>query len=246
MLSGIGVFCYGNREKGVLMDILAVFLSVSLMGFTCSAGCSSATTPFILGSLLGEGKDIKESRKAIIFFSLGKIIAYSLFGLLSAIFGSVVLSFIEESYPNITIWIVRVFTALFGVWLIYQALNGLLSKKEAQSSCSSCPSKCNSKKLPKFAEYKQFWVYIAVGALYAAIPCAPLVTSLTFASTMTPVLGMLLLTVFSVVNSILPVIIYATLVGMANKEFTKKTPKMLNYIKIVGGIVLLYITVAKV
>ncbi len=228
------------------MDILAIFLNVSIMGFTCSAGCSSATTPFILGSLLGEGRDIKESRKAIIFFSLGKIVAYSIFGLLSAIFGSVILSFIEESYPNITIWIVRVITALFGAWIIYQAINGLVSKKESCSSCSTCPTKCSSNKRPKLTEYKQFWVYIGVGALYAAIPCAPLVTSLTFASTMTPVVGMLLLTVFSVVNSILPVIIYATLVGIANKEFNKITPKMLNYIKIVGGVILLYTTVVKV
>ncbi len=223
------------------MLTLSIFTSVLIMGFACSFGCGTITTPFILGSLLAEGQDIKESRKAIALFSLGKIVSLALMGLLSSLFGAVVLEFIEQAYPNSTVWIVRTLTILFGLWLIYTTVkpvvnSGVSSKQSFCSSCSSC-SNCSSSPYSNFLLRKGF--YFGAGALYAAIPCAPLVTTLTYASTMPAILAMLLLALFALVNSIVPVLGYASLVGLANIEIAKDAPQYVKYMKLFGGIILI-------
>lgn len=208
-----------------------IFSSILVMGLTCSLGCGSVNTPFILGSLLGDSLDIKLSRKAITLFSIGKITSLCILGLLSAIFGSIILEAIETSYPNSTIWIVRFVTFFFGARILYTVF-----RKNPCSSCSSCSS-CKSANPPTIEKKGS---YLVAGALYATIPCAPLITTLTYASTMTPILAVLLLLMFGIVNSVLPVIVYASMVGLANNEFLKEMPKYIDYIKVVGGIVLMY------
>lgn len=216
----------------------AIFLSVLFMGFACSFGCSTITTPFILGSLLGEGKNISESRKAIALFSLGKIISLSLMGLFAGIFGSIILTYVEEVLPDATTWLVRIVTVVFAIKIISSALK---KEESSCSGCSSCPASCasqESKKLPKS--------YLVTGLLYGFIPCAPLITSLTYASTMSPLVGMLLLGSFGVVNSLVPVLMYASLVGLANTEFATKSSKYLKYIKLSGGIILILAAIFKI
>ncbi|OOB78748.1 MAG: hypothetical protein ATN34_02500 [Epulopiscium sp. Nele67-Bin002] len=222
------------------MSTSMIFSSILFMGLTCSLGCSSVSTPFILGSLLGEGYDVQTSRKAMLLFSLGKVISLSFLGLLSAIFGSIVLTYVEQAYPNTTMWIVRIATLLLGIAILYSAL-----KKDAcGSGCGSCPSskKCGSKSAPNIRKKS----YLFAGALYATIPCAPLVTTLTYASTMTPILAMALAGLFGVVNSIIPILFYASMVGLANTEFTRDAPKFVKYIKITGGIILIYAAIFQV
>ncbi len=221
-----------------------IFTSILLMGIGCSMGCGTINTPFMLGSLLGDGHDIKESRRAMMLFSLGKVIAMSIFGLLSAIFGTIVLDYIEGIYPSATKWIIQFATILLGSRIIYLALKTpKVQSGCAPSSCSSCKSGCapNPKQMKKIPKS-----YFFAGMLYAAIPCAPLTTSLLYASTMTPLMGMLLLGLFGIVNSIIPVFIYASLIGLANKEFSVNSAKYLKYVKLSGGMILILAALFKV
>ncbi len=215
------------------MTTLMIFTSIIIMGFACSFGCGTITTPFILGSLLGEGQNIKASRNAIALFSLGKIVSLSVLGLLSSLLGATILDMVESVYPNSTVWVIRIFTCLFGVWLLY----GVFFKKQsccrAESCCGCSGSLSSSPKLMRRG------FYFGAGVLYSIIPCAPLLTTLGYASTMSPIAAMLLLAVFGIVNSIVPLFGYASLVGMANVEFALKTPQFVKYIKIFGGLLLI-------
>lgn len=274
------------------MTTLTIFSTMMIMGLTCSLGCGTVATPFILGSLLGEGKDIAESRRGILIFSLGKVMTYALFGLAASLFGAVILGFVEELYPNATIWLVRGVTFFLGAKIIASSLSEkkekveesveepVETKMEVISSCGGCPSQtvttaccpsggCPSQQTteispapetassgcsgcgsgggcttsPKAEQSKVlahkgsfFWA----GALMASIPCGPLLTALTFASTMDVFTGTLLLFCFGVANSIFPVLFYASLVGLANREFHRDAPTMVRHTKHMGGAILMY------
>lgn len=228
--------------------MIAIFSTVLFMGFTCSLGCGSVSTPFLLGSLLGDGTDVSKSRKAITFFSIGKIISLMLMGMLSAIFGNIVLSYVSELYPDITVWIIRIATFLFGSKVLYTTVkHKFLNKKTEEvttgcgSGCGGCKSRCSSVPVPKKENPSKS--YFLAGLLYATIPCGPLVTCLTYASTMHVLTAMILLGLFGIVNSIVPVFFLASLVGLANTEFTKNSAAFLKYIQLSGGLILIYASI---
>ncbi len=239
------------------MTIPMIFGTMMLTGLMCSMGCGTVTTPYILGSLLGGGYDVQQSRQALLVFSFGKIAALAVLGLLASLFGTFILTQIESLYPSFTIWLVRGLTLFLGIQLIYTTLLSEFFKKketlahvsgEVSSCASSCSSSCSSasscgKMSSKIKVPKSFFL---TGALYALIPCGPLIANITYASTMSPFVAILFFALFGVVNSIIPVVFLATLVGMANSEFLKNSQSMLKYIKIIGGIILVLAAIYKV
>lgn len=272
------------------MTTATIFATVLLMGFSCSIGCGAISTPFILGSLLADSGTITQSRRAVFVFSIGKVISLIVMGLLSAIFGSILLSYIEVLYPNATVWVIKIATILFGGKILYTTLKNDFTTQEdvdtksiditrnnitqikyensyanfgdmnnmtttsncasntTKSGCGGCKSKSKCGVIPQeiLTEEKIPKSYFLAGLLYATIPCGPLVTCLTYASTMNPVLAMLLLGLFGIVNSILPVIFLSHIVGMANTEFKTKSIGMIKYIKLSGGLILIYAALFKV
>ncbi len=239
------------------MTTLMIFSSIIALGFGCSFGCGTVTTPFILGSLLAEGQDIKKSRQAMLLFSIGKVLSLSFMGLLASLFGSAVLSYVESIYPESTIWIVRTLTITFALWLLYSVL-----RKDKCASCKTCAGSANTSiNIPTYSSlYEEAkedeprnlaskvnkGFYFGTGALYSTIPCAPLLTALGYASTMSPPLAMLLLALFGIVNSLVPVFGFASIVGLANKEFKRDAPQYLKYIKISGSVILILSAIYKV
>ncbi len=209
-----------------------IFSAVAVMGFGCSFGCGTITTPFILGSLLGEGNSIHNSRKSMVLFSLGKVVALAVMGLLASLLGATLLSSLEEIYPQSTAWLMRGVTLLFGAWLLYAVF---FQKSCKDTGCGACSSHISPTRIPLRKGF-----YMGAGALYATIPCVPLLTTLGYASALPPALAMLLLAVFGVVNSIVPTLGYASLVGLANAEFAQKTPLFVKYIRAIGGCVLIF------
>lgn len=233
------------------MTMSAIFATVLLMGFTCSMGCGTVSTPFLLGSLLGDGGNISQSRRAIALFSLGKIVSLMSMGLLASIFGNMVLTAVEGLYPQATIWVIRIATLAFGLKILYSTLKYEFFPQKvavtACASCSSCPSAggCGSKsEMPSW--FKGKTSYFLAGLLYATIPCGPLLTCLTYASTMNSFTAMALLGAFALVNSIIPVFFFASLVGMANGEMQKDSKDFLKYVKLSGGLILIYASIFQV
>lgn len=227
-----------------------IFVTMLLMGFSCSTGCGSVSSSFILGTQIGETTTIKDCMKTIAIFSLGKVIALGILGFLSAVFGSMVLGYVETIYPNSTVWLVRVITCVFGVGVIY---SGLTRKKVTQegsadsgcgSSCASCSGCATKAKAIKPLAAKQIAVkgsYFFAGFLYAMIPCSPMILGLTYASTMNVLSATLLLVFFGIVNSFVPVFLYAPVIGKANDELGKMTPRLMKPLKVFGGGLLLYV-----
>lgn len=227
------------------MTTATIFVTMLLMGFSCSVGCGSVSSSFILGTQIGGKSSVRDCMKIIAVFSLGKVIAYGCMGLLSSIFGNMVLGYIEDFYPNSTVWLVRIITTLFGISIIY---SGLKKKKVAEvdsgcgSSCSTCGG-CPSKAVkpiepPKFIKRGS---YFFAGALYAMIPCSPMIAGLTYASTMNILSGTLLMAFFGMVNSLIPVLLYAPLLSKANDELGRAVPRIMKPLKVFGGGLLLYV-----
>ncbi len=231
------------------MTTSVIFGTVLFMGFTCSMGCGTVSTPFLLGSLLGDGGSVAESRRAITLFSIGKIISLMTMGLLTAIFGNIVLTSVETFYPEITVWVIRIATILFGGKILYTTIRYefLPQKEGAVSPCSSCSGCSKATSCDAAVDIKKpNKSYFLAGLLYATIPCGPLITCLTYASTMNLLVAMALLGMFGIVNSIIPVFFFASLVGLANTEFTKYSQRYLKYIKLSGGLILIYAAIFQV
>lgn len=208
------------------MTTSMIFLSIITLGLSCGLGCGSVTTPFLLGKLLGEGKDTKESMKAVGLFSVGKILVLSLLGMFAALLGIVVLDTIESIYPTSIVWITRVMTFLFGLVIIVSVFR--------KTNCGNCRN-CTSKKIKIFDHTS----YFVAGILYAIIPCTPLMTALTYANTMTPILGFLLLLTFGITNSIIPVLIYSPIIGTVNFKVLTDIYKFSKGLKLFGGLLLM-------
>ncbi len=262
------------------MTISGIFATVLMMGFTCSFGCGTVNTPFLVGSLLGDSTNIAQSKRAIMLFSLGKVLSLMVMGALTAIFGSLVLSAVQTIYPNATIWVIRFATFCFGVNILYGTVKKeFLSRKAkadtshcggasvevspcgggvatispcgggtvstcggatAVSGCGGCKSSCPSASMPEIVEGKPNITYFLAGLLYATIPCGPMLTTLTYASTMNIFTAMTLLGLFGLVNSLVPVFLFASLVGLANTEFHRNSAEFLKYIRLSGGVILIY------
>lgn len=236
------------------METSTIFATVIFTGLTCSMGCGTVNTPFILGSLLGDGKSISEGRRAIMLFSIGKVLSLMLMGLLASIFGMIVLDYVEGIYPEATIWIIRIVTFGFGAKILYTTVKDDFIPKKVEQDASSCSTGCSgcskAKSCSSVTNVKikgsSNLSYIVAGLLYATIPCGPMLACLTYASTMNVVVAMTLLGVFGVVNSIVPIFFFASLVGLANNEFSKNSENFLKYIKLTGGIVLIYASIFQV
>lgn len=146
-------------------------------------------------------------------------------GASSALIGSAVLACIQSVYPGITKWIFRVLLVCTAVLLFYYTIRN--------PGCGHCKS-CAADRAGRLLTLS----YPLTGAVYAAVPCAPLVLALTYAAAMEPVMAVLLLVGFGVANSVVPVFLYAPLTGVIVNKMREEIPDLLKYVQFAAVVVL--------
>lgn len=208
------------------MTLTVIFSSVLLTGLGCSVGCGSISTPFLLSRMVGENRDPKSCIRVSLLFLLGKMGMLAFLGILSALIGGTVLTCLQSFYPSITKWIFRILVVCTAVLLLF----GIVRKP----GCEHCKS-CAVNRTSCFLTLS----YPLAGAVYAAIPCAPLVLALTYAATMKPVMAIFLLMGFGLANSVVPVLLYAPLTGMIIKRMRAEAPDFMKYVQLAAIMVLL-------
>ncbi len=110
----------------------------------------------------------------------------------------------------------------------------LLFRAVRKPSCGHCKS-CKADRSTKLLTLS----YPLTGAVYAAIPCAPLVLDLIYAATVKPTIAVLLLGGFGLANSAIPVLLYAPLTGIVVKKMRKDAPNLMKYLQYVAVVILL-------
>lgn len=152
--------------------------------------------------------------------------AITFLGILSALIGGAVLTCLQSIYPNITKTLFRILLVCTAALLFFYIFR--------KPGCEHCKS-CATNRYDRLITLS----YPLTGAVYAAIPCAPLVLALTYAATMKPVMAVLLLVGFGVANSVVPVFLYAPLTGVIVKKIRSEAPNLIKYVQFAAIIVLL-------
>lgn len=206
-----------------------IFVTVLLTGVGCGIGYGSISTPFLITRMVGEQRGAKECIQASGLFLIGKLCMLSALGLLSALLGGVVLTSIQSLYPNVTKWMFRALLFCTAALLLYHTLH-----KPSCGQCQSCKTNLAGKLLTAS--------YPLAGAVYAAIPCAPLVLALGCAASMKPVAATALLVGFGLANSLVPLLLYAPLTGAVVKRLREQAPGLMKWIRCAAAVVLLALT----
>lgn len=203
-----------------------IYLTVLMTGLGCGLGCGSVSTPFLVARMVGEQRSKKECVQAALLFLLGKLVMLALLGFLSSLVGKRILDSLQALYPGVTKWIFRGVLAAAAGMIFYHTL-----QKKDCGHCKSCGHTWNRRLMTAS--------YPVAGAVYAAIPCAPLVYALTNAAAMMPFNAVLLLLCFGIANSVIPVLLYAPFTGVIVKKIWEEVPQFMKKIQLAAAIILL-------
>lgn len=208
------------------MTLTMIFSSVLLTGIGCGIGCGSLSTPILISRMIGEKRGPKSCIRVSLLFLLGKIVMLAFLGVLSALIGGTVLAFIQSAYPSITKWLFRLLLVSTALLLF-----SYLFRKPGCGHCKGCAADGTGRLITMS--------YPLTGAVYAAVPCAPLVLALTHAAAMKPVMAVLLLVGFGLANSVVPIFLYAPLTGVIVNKMREEIPNLLKYVQFAAVVVLL-------
>lgn len=218
----------------ISLNLGAAFLTVIAMGLSCGIGCGSISTPFIITRVLGEEKNTKQSFKAVLFFTFGKILMLGFLGFSTSLLGIAVLNILMEALPFDVQYLFNILCFLFGCSIIYNAF-----KNKTCFSCNNCNADKKNEIIKKLSSYNS---YLLSGAIYAFIPCVPLTASLAYSATISPFWGALLLVCFGFANSISSLLVYAPVTGWAVSKMKKEIPQFMKGIKVIAGGLLIVIS----
>ena len=210
------------------MSTAIIFMSVMTTGLGCGVGCGSLSTPLVVGKMIGEARSKKGCMLVTGIFSAGKILMYMILGVLSAIFGGMIIDTVQQLLPNVTQNLFRIVSIGFGLVILRNAF-----RKNKCGSCKQCGS--TGKFLSRFKNSS----YFVIGLIYAVIPCSPLIIALTYAAWMEPMIACLLMLCFGVVNSIFSVIIYAPIVGAVIGRMQEEIPQYYKWIQVLAAVMLI-------
>ena len=199
------------------------------MGMGCGIGCGSVATPFLTAYMIGKRKSLKESLKATLIFSLGKIIIMIILGGVTSYIGQTLITETENIFQ-------------FDIKLLFNAICILLGSIiiikniKKKKGCSSCKGSCS---VSVKAEEKI--ILFGSGIVYGMTPCVPLGSMLLIATGLSVLNGMALLGFFGIVTCISPVIIQSILAGMIGPRMIKDIPDKVHIISILAGCILIYL-----
>lgn len=209
------------------------------MGLGCGIGCGSVATPFLTAYVIGKRKDLKESLKVTLIFSLGKILIMILLGGISAFIGQAVISGSKDLFSLDVKLLFNGISVLLGAMII-------IKNARKKKSCRSCRNHCKENVIigqPKKESLnnKEKIMLFVTGIIYGMTPCVPLGSMLLIAAGLSVWEGMMLLGFFGVVTCISPVIIQSIIAGMIAPRMIKDLSDKVRYVSILAGGMLIYL-----
>lgn len=214
------------------------------LGLGCGIGCGSVATPFLTAYMIGKRKHLKESLKATLIFSLGKILIMVILGGISAYIGKALISETQNLFKFDIKLLFNLISILLGCMIIIKNLR-------KRKVCGTCGCHCNGndtyeniimeEKNNESLTIKEKLILFVSGAIYGMTPCVPLGSMLLTATSLSIFDGMLLLVFFGVVTCISPVIIQSVVAGMIAPRMIKDIPDKVHLVSILAGCILIYL-----
>lgn len=225
-----------SAVSGIANPFLGAFVSGLVFGL---AYCTASCLPVVAGYIAGVGSAFKQSVRITLVFNVGRMIAYSLIGVLIGLFGDFLAFFVSEQvvapfriYGSIAFGLS---TAAIGVYLVLKARN-------IKSSCE-CSQPQVGAATNRMRRYGVDLGAFTLGFTRGLIICAPLILLLSASLTMVDAVGsMIIAFLFGLGTTISPILLLGGVTGW----LLSKAPLFRKWISIAGGVVLLLMGVLSV
>ena len=205
---------------GVPLDL---FLSGLVLGMgPCLFFCFPILIPYVAGTREGW----TEGLKSTLAFSLSRLFAYILLGLLTGLTGEFLIGFISQTGFNIYIWMIgSLFITLLGVLI-------LLGEGHGMAPCRF---------LKRYTIEDGLKSLVLLGFIVGITPCAPLLGVLTYItlSVKSPLVGAYYALCFGVGASITTPLVLAGIVAGGAPPLIFKTPRIFELFKRSCGLILI-------
>jgi sulfite exporter TauE/SafE len=194
-------------------------LGLALGSGPCLAGCG----PLFLTYVAGSGKGVSKSIKAYLLFSASRIFVYLALGLLFFVFGRLV--FAKLGY------FLKFILSGAGFFVILLGVLMALGKEVNYAGCAF---------LRKHIFEKDIKSIILLGLFAGLLPCAPLITMLTFTglAAKSALNNLLYSFSFGLGTAVSPLIILAALTGLLPNFLNKVKAKYIMVFNLICGLIM--------
>ena len=200
---------------------LTYCMTVFTAGITCAFGCSPQINYFLSSSVLSTSTGIRKALGIFARFYLGKIATVSAFCLAMSYIGSIVLLDHIVAYRAAVYFLLNLSFVVFGTYYVVHCIR--------EHRGHTCHQKCmKQKKL-------QLSAPIAVGAIYGASPCAPMLMVLGYAATVSMPKAIALGWIFTLANAVSPLLFFVIISGYLSKKMAASIPQHVYYIRLLLG-----------
>ena len=207
------------------LDILngfgSIYIGVLVMGFfygltLCSFSCIPLIAPYIFGT---QGS-FSRGFDATAIFVISRVVAYTMLGALSGLFGSVALDSVDSG------WLLTIAGALIVV------VGGMVIFKPKAAACNKQAAQ------PKLVRHP--WLHMmTLGFSTSLVPCMPLTAVLFYAATTQSwVTGALLAMMFGLGTSASPLYYIGGAAGWLSEKIRNEIPRYNGLLRILSGVIL--------
>jgi sulfite exporter TauE/SafE len=195
------------------------------------AYCTASCLPVVAGYIAGVGSGFKQSVKITAIFNGGRIIAYTLIGLIIGLFGEVLRFFVSED----AITPFQIYSSLaFG--LVTMVIGGVLMWQTRKPKGCDCKPADTAAAAGRIKRYGVDFGAFTLGFTRGLIICTPLILLLTTSLTLVDAAGSVAVAVlFGIGTSISPILILGGVTGW----LLNKAPLFRKWISITGGLILI-------
>jgi hypothetical protein len=195
------------------------------IGLSCGTACSPLVNLFLTTYTMGRFNSLQRGLQAFGYFWLGKTAVVSVLVFLSALFGRTVFSQSRRIASIDPRLIMDGCLILTGSCL----LAGMFWQRR-KAGCRSCGASSQCVVLPN--EKTEKLPLVAMGAAYGLTPCSPLLLLLIMAAMLPPPQAILAGLVFTIANSVSPLLILTVLAGLISQKMQREIPQLMRVFQI--------------
>jgi sulfite exporter TauE/SafE len=202
------------------------FVAAMAVGLSCGTTCSPLVTLFLTTYTIGRFNNMRQGLRAFGYFWAGKMAVVCVLAFLSAVLGRAIIGQNGQIVSFDPRLVMDGCLILTGSCL----LAGMFWGKRKTSACSDCNASCRRMADP--IPVKGRWALVAMGVAYGITPCAPLLLLLLIVAMLPPVPAIGAGLVFSIANSVSPLLVQTTLAGFVSQKTQQEIPQLMRIFQI--------------
>jgi hypothetical protein len=198
------------------------FVTALTVGLSCGAACSPLVNIFLTTYTMGRCHSLQQGLRAFGLFWAGKTVAVGVLAFLSAVLGRVIIGqggLIDCIDTRVVLDGCLILT---GCYLLAEIIWGK-RKGRACGDCDGTCQPCSAESIRKNGALP----LMTMGMAYGLTPCAPLMLLLLTVAALPPLEAVLIGLVFSIANSISPLLVLCVLTGFISQRMWREIPQLI-------------------